>query len=40
LQTVSLEEVKSWIEAEIPDAFKKKESPKKASTAKPGAKKK
>jgi len=40
LQTVSLEEVKSWIEAEIPDAFKKKESPKKASTAKPGAKEK
>ncbi|HRG41115.1 MAG TPA: type I DNA topoisomerase [Saprospiraceae bacterium] len=40
LQTVSLEEVKSWIEAEIPDAFKKKESPKKASTAKPVAKKK
>jgi len=40
LQTVSLEEVKSWIEAEIPDAFKKKESPKKASTAKPDAKKK
>ncbi|MBK9581011.1 MAG: type I DNA topoisomerase [Saprospiraceae bacterium] len=30
LQTVSLEEVKSWIEAEIPDAFKKKESPKKS----------
>ena len=40
LQTVSLEEVKSWIEAEIPDAFKKKESHKKASTAKPGEKKK
>jgi DNA topoisomerase-1 len=31
LQTVSLDVVKSWIEAEIPDAFKKKEVKKKSS---------
>ncbi|MBK9736932.1 MAG: hypothetical protein IPO92_19065 [Saprospiraceae bacterium] len=31
LQTVSLETVKSWIEAEIPDAFKKKEVKPKAA---------
>ena len=29
LQTVSLDIVKSWIESEIPDAFKKKEVKKK-----------
>lgn len=40
LQTVSLEIVKSWIEAEMPDAFKKKEVVKKAPTKKVAPKKK
>ena len=40
LQTVSLEIVKSWIETEMPDAFKKKEVVKKAPTKKVAPKKK
>lgn len=40
LQSVSLDIVKSWIEAEIPDAFKKKEVVKKAPAKKAAPKKK
>jgi DNA topoisomerase I len=40
LQSVSIDTVKSWIEAEIPDAFKKKETVKKAPLKKAAPKKK
>ncbi len=40
LKEIDLEEVKKWIESEIPDAFKKKAAPKKKTIAKkPAAKK-